>query len=133
GVFQKILELVALCSENFCRQLRSDFYAGNGRIFGNIADFVHLDAGLTCKRSFQLFRKGCRFCISCRKRANESRELGLREIRTEVNAGDSGSGQELSETALCSSGTEWNTVQQNLRTRGTEQKSAIAAFIECRA
>src|SRR5262249_8721485 len=128
--FQKILEFVALSTKNFCSQLRGDFHARNGRILSNVADFVHLDAGFSGKRSFQLFCKRCGFCISGGNAANKVGKMRLRQIGSEMNAGNTGSGKELCETALCGGCTERDAIQQDLCARSAEQKSAVAAFVE---
>jgi hypothetical protein len=46
GIFEEIFEFVALRPEHFLRQLRGDFDARDGGIFGHIANFIHLDAGI---------------------------------------------------------------------------------------
>jgi len=114
GVIKKIFEFVALRSENFCSELRCNFYAGNRRIFCDIADFVDLDAGFTGKCGFQLFGKRSGFCISSWKGADKSRKMRLHQIRRKVDARNSGSGQKLCETAFRSSSTKRYAIEQNL-------------------
>jgi hypothetical protein len=89
GVFEEIFEFVASRPENFLRKLRRHLDARYGRILGDVADFVHLDAGVSRQRGFQLFRERRRLGISAGERAHKSRELRLREQWREMDAGDS--------------------------------------------
>src|SRR5882724_5993098 len=56
-ILQKVFELVALRSKNSRSQLRRDFRAGYGRIFGDIANLVDLDGGVSSEGGLQLFSK----------------------------------------------------------------------------
>jgi hypothetical protein len=87
-IFKEIFEFVALRAQHFLCQLRRHLDPGHGRIFRHVADFIHLDAGLSCQRGLQLFRQRRRLGIPARERAHESRKLRLRQCRRKVNAGD---------------------------------------------
>jgi hypothetical protein len=50
GIFEEILELIALGAESFRGELCSYFDPRNGRIFGNVTNLVDLDAGFTGER-----------------------------------------------------------------------------------
>jgi hypothetical protein len=47
GVFKEIFEFVARRPEDFLRKLRRHLDARYRRVFRNVADFIHLDAGLS--------------------------------------------------------------------------------------
>jgi hypothetical protein len=55
GVFKEFAELFALRAERLRRQLRRHFDSRHRRIFRHVADFVHLDTGVSAHRGFQLF------------------------------------------------------------------------------
>jgi hypothetical protein len=76
-IFQKIPELVALCSENFCSQLRRDFHARDRRVFGDVANLIYFDTGLSRERGFELLREGSGLCVSGGKRTHETGKLRL--------------------------------------------------------
>lgn len=80
GVFEEILELVALRTESLSGKLRGDFNSGDGRIFRNVSDFVDLDARFAGKRGFQLFRQRGWLGVAAGKCAHKSGELRLRQI-----------------------------------------------------
>jgi hypothetical protein len=88
-VFKEVPELVARRAEYLLRKLRGNLDARHRSVFRNIADFIHLDAGVSRQRGFQLFGEGGRLGVSAGKGAHKSRELGLRESRGKMNARDS--------------------------------------------
>jgi hypothetical protein len=57
GIFKKISEFVAGSSKSFGGELSGNFDSSHGRIFGDIADFVDLDAVVAGQCGLQLFRK----------------------------------------------------------------------------
>jgi len=50
GVFEKVLELIALGAERFRRQLRGHFDSRNRGIFRHVTNFVDLDTGFPGQR-----------------------------------------------------------------------------------
>jgi hypothetical protein len=108
------LEFIAGGAKNFCGQVRGGFYAGDRGILGNIANLIHLDAGFTRKSGLKLVGKGRRFGVATGKSANETGELWLRERWRKVDAGDTGSDQQLREILFPGGGPEWDTIEQNL-------------------
>jgi hypothetical protein len=108
------LEFIAGGAKNFRGQVRGGFYAGDRGILGNITNLIHLDAGFTRKSGFKLVRKGRRFCVAAGKSANKTGELWLRECWRKVDAGDTGSDQQLREIFFARGGPEWDTIEQNL-------------------
>src|SRR5262249_258798 len=78
-VFEKVLELITLSTQDFCGQLCADLDAANGRIFRNITNLVYFDGGFSGERGFQLLGKRSRLCIACWKSANKPRKLRLIE------------------------------------------------------
>jgi hypothetical protein len=46
-VIKKILEFVTVRTKRFCGKLRGHFDASHGRIFRDVADFIHLNAGFS--------------------------------------------------------------------------------------
>jgi hypothetical protein len=121
GIFQEILELVALRSKHFGSELRGHLNSGDRRVFGNVADLIDLDAVFASESGFQLIGEGGRFCIAAGESAYESRELCLGQVRGKVDAGDSRGGQQLRKTAFSGSAAQWHAVQQDLISRRTEQ------------
>jgi len=88
-IFEEVSELVARRPEYLLRKLRRNLDTRDRRVFRNIADFIHLDARISCERGFQLFGQGGGLGVSAGKRAHKSRELRLRKSRGKMNARDS--------------------------------------------
>jgi len=88
GIFEEILELVASRPEHLLRKLRRHFDASHRGVFRNVADFIHLDAGVSRQRRFQLFRERSGLGISTGEGAHKSRELRLREQWRKMDAGN---------------------------------------------
>jgi hypothetical protein len=88
-IFEEVSELVARRPEYLLRKLRRNLDARHRGIFRNIADFIDLDARISCERGFQLFGQRGGLGVSAGKRAHKSRELRLRERRRKMNARDS--------------------------------------------
>jgi hypothetical protein len=51
-VFEKVFEFVARRSEYLLRKLRCNLDARHRSVFRNVADFIHLDAGISRQRGF---------------------------------------------------------------------------------
>jgi hypothetical protein len=119
-----------LRAESLRGELRRHLNSSHGRIFGDVADLVNLDAGFTGERGFQLLRERGRLCVAAGKASNKACKLGLRKIWREVNAGNSGTGEQLCETFFAGGSAQWYTVQQDLVSRSPEQEPAAAALIE---
>jgi hypothetical protein len=88
-VFEKVSEFVARRSEDLLRKLRCNLDACHRSVFRNVADFIHLDAGISRQRGFQLFGEGRGFGVSAGEGAHKARELRLRESRGKMNARNS--------------------------------------------
>jgi hypothetical protein len=110
--------------------LRGHLDSRHGRVFRDIANLVDLDARFTGERGFQLFRERGRLGVAAWKTAYEAGKLWLRQIRREVNAGNTGARQKLRETFFTGGRTERHAVQQDLVPRSSKQKPAAAALIE---
>jgi hypothetical protein len=54
GIFKEVAELVAVRAQSFRRELRGNLDSSDGRIFRDIANLVHLDAGFAGERGLQL-------------------------------------------------------------------------------
>jgi hypothetical protein len=121
GVFEEILELVALGAESFRCQLRGHLDSRHGRIFRDIANLVDLDARFTGECGFQLFSERGGLCVAAWKSAHEPRELGLRQSRSEVDAGNPRAHQHLRKTFFTGGCAERHAVQQDLIARSPEQ------------
>jgi hypothetical protein len=130
GVFEEILEFVALSTESLGGELRGHLDSRHGRIFRNIANLVDLDAGFTGERGFQLFRERGGFRVAAWKTAYEAGKLRLRQIWRKVNAGNTGACEQLRKTFFTGGRTERHAVQQDLVPRRAKQKPATAALIE---
>jgi hypothetical protein len=130
GVFEEILELVTLGAESFCGKLRGHFDSRHGGIFGDIANLVDLDARFTGEGRFQLLRERRGPGVSAGKCADKPGELWLRQIRGEVDAGNSCAGQQLRKTFFTGGCAKWHAIQQDLVSRGSKQEAAAAALIE---
>jgi len=118
GVFEEIPELVALGAEGLRSKLRGHLNASHGRIFRDITNLVYLDARFTRQRGFQLLRERGGLCVTAWKRADESGELGLRQSRREVNAGNPRAHEHLRKTFFTGGCAERHAVQQYLVSRG---------------
>jgi hypothetical protein len=46
-----------MCAQRFCGELGGNLDAGDGRIFGNVANLVNLDTGFAGERVLQLLRE----------------------------------------------------------------------------
>jgi bifunctional pyridoxal-dependent enzyme with beta-cystathionase and maltose regulon repressor activities len=101
--------------------LRGHLDPRHGRIFSDVADLVDLDARFAGERRLQLFCERGRFGVAAWKTAYEAGKLWLRQIGREVNAGNTGTCQQLRETFFTSGCAEWHTVEQNLIPRGSQQ------------
>jgi hypothetical protein len=89
GVFEEVSKFVARRAQYLLRKLRRNLDARHRRVFRNVADFIHLDAGISGQRGFQLFGKRRRLGVPAGKSAHKSRKLRLRESRGKMNARDS--------------------------------------------
>jgi hypothetical protein len=89
GVFEEVSKFVARRAQDLLRKLRRHLDPRHRRIFRHVADFIHLDAGISRQRDLQLFGQRRRLGVSAGERAHKSRELRLRERRRKMNARDS--------------------------------------------
>jgi len=87
-VFKEISKFVTRRAQHFLRKLRRNFDPRHGRIFRNVADFIHLDASVSRQSAFQLFRKRRRLRISAGEGAHKSRKLRLCERGRKMYARD---------------------------------------------
>jgi hypothetical protein len=87
-ILEEIPEFVALGAESLGSKLRGHLDSRHGGIFRNVANLVDLDTRFTGERGFQLFCERGGLCVSAGKSAHESRELGLRQSRGKVDAGN---------------------------------------------
>jgi hypothetical protein len=113
-IFKNIAQFVAACAQRLGRQLRRHLDSRDGAVFGNKPNLVNLDARLSRHRCLQLLRQLAGFCPAAGKRAHKARELRLRQIFREVNAGDSGRCQQLRKTPLPRGRSQRHAVQQDL-------------------
>jgi hypothetical protein len=74
-IIEQILKFFACGAKNFCSKVRGRFYSCDRGIFGDVTNLVHLDAGFSCKRGFQLICKRSWFCIAAGKGADKAGEL----------------------------------------------------------
>jgi hypothetical protein len=112
--------------------LRRNFNPRHGAVFRHKPYFVDLDAGVSRQRRLQLFRKLVGLGVAARKRAHEPRELRLRQVFCEVNAGDSRRGQQLRETPLACRRSQRHSIQQDLVSGSSQQHAGCAAFHQSR-
>jgi hypothetical protein len=52
GIFKEFAELIALCAQRLCGQLRRHLDSGDRGIFRHVADFIHFDTGVSAERGF---------------------------------------------------------------------------------
>jgi hypothetical protein len=95
-------------------KLRGHLDPSHGRIFRHVANLVDLDAGLTGERGLQLFRERGGLCVAARKTAHKAGKLWLRQIRREMDAGNTGACEQLRETFFTRGCAEGHAVQQDL-------------------
>jgi hypothetical protein len=129
-VFEEVSELIALRSQYFAGQLRGDLDPGHRRIFCHVSDFIHFDAGISCGRGLELFGQRGRLCVSAGRRADEARELRLSQSRREVDAGDSGGGEQLRETSFAGRRPQRHAIEQDLIARSAEKHAAPPAILQ---
>jgi hypothetical protein len=115
GIFKNIAQFVAAGAQHLGRQLRRHLDSGHGTVFRNKPNLVDPDTRVSRHGRLQLFRQLAGFCVAAWKRAHKTRELRLRQIFREVNAGDSGSRQQLRKTPLARGRSQRHAVQQDLR------------------
>ena len=89
GVFEEVSKFVSRRAEYLLRKLRRNLDARHRSVFRDVADFIHLDAGISCQRGFQLFGQRGRLGVSAREGTHKPRELRLRKSRGKMNARDS--------------------------------------------
>ncbi len=116
-ILEEILEFVALCSQDFCCELRRDLYASYRRIFRDVPNLVDLDGRFACKCGLELLSERSWLGITGGKCAHKTRELGLCQIRCEMDAGDTGRRKKLRKTTFSRSRAKGDTVEQNLCAR----------------
>jgi hypothetical protein len=124
------LKLVAGGAENLGSEIRGSLDTSNGRILGDITDFIYLDAGFTGERAFELLGKRGGLGVSAGEGADEARKLRLGESRRKMDAGDTGRDQELRKTLFTGGGAKGHTIEENLIAGSSEEKTAAAAFIQ---
>jgi hypothetical protein len=99
-IFENVTELVALASQHLGGQLCRDFDPRNGLIFRYKPDLIDSYAGIPGQSGFQLFGQSGSFGAAGGERPDKPRELCLRGVWREVNAGNPRRGQELRKTSL---------------------------------
>ncbi len=119
-----------MSAQNLRRKVRRHLDPGDRRIFGHIANFVDLDAGVARERRFQLLGQRRRLRVSAGKAAHKARKLRLRSGRAKVDAGDAGRGKELREGALTGGGAQRHAIQQDLIPGRPQQQAAAAALVQ---
>jgi len=132
-IFEYVPILVPAAAQHFGGQLRRYLDARYRPIFRDIANFVDLDAGFSSERRFQLLGQLAWLVVSAGKRAHKSRKITLRCIGRKMNAGDSGSRQQLREALLGCGRTQGHAVQNDLITRSSQQQPRISAVIQSKA
>jgi hypothetical protein len=129
-VLKNFPEFISLRAQHFRRQLRRNFYSRHRTVFRHESNFIDANARVAGHRRFQLFGKRTWLGISAREGARKSRELRLGKIWCEVNTRDTGTSQKLRETFFRRRRSQRHSVQQNLVSRGAQQESRIAAFLQ---
>jgi hypothetical protein len=130
GIFEEVLELVARSAQHFLCELRRYFNSRHRRIFRDVSNLIDFDRRVAGKCGLQLFGERGRLGVAAWEGAHKARKLRLGEWGSKVNAGNSGSGQQLRKAAFARSGAQRHTVQQNLRSGGSQKHTASAAIIE---
>jgi hypothetical protein len=130
GIIEQILKFFAGGAQNFCSQVGGGFYSRDRGIFGDVTNLVHLDAGFSRKGGLQLIRKGSWFCIAAGKGADEAGELRLSQRGRKVNAGNTGSDQQLRKTFFAAGCSERHAIEQDLIAGSAEQKARTSAFVQ---
>jgi hypothetical protein len=129
-VFEEVLKFVSRRSQHLLGKLRRHLDPRHGRIFRHVANFIHLDAGVSRQRGFQLFGKRRRLGVSAGEGAHKSRELRLRECGRKMNTRDSRGSQKVREASFAGSRSQRHAVQQNLRARRSQKHTTAAAVIQ---
>ncbi|OLC88681.1 MAG: hypothetical protein AUH88_00600 [Acidobacteria bacterium 13_1_40CM_4_61_5] len=130
-IFQHLLELVAVGSQDRGRQLRRHLHTGNTGILGHVANLVDLDTRVAGQSRLQLLRHLRGLRIPCGKCPGKTRKLRLCQRGREVNAGDPGGGQKLRKTPLGRAGPQRLAVKKDLVAGRAEQDTASPARLQC--
>jgi hypothetical protein len=99
-IFKYVAVFFSRAAQHLRGQLRGNLDASHGTIFRNVANLVDPDARFASQRGLQLFRQHTGFIVSARKRAHESRKVALCGVGGKMNAGDTGTHQQLREALL---------------------------------
>jgi hypothetical protein len=132
-IFKNVAVFVSRSPEHFGSQLRRHLDPGHGSVFGHVANFVDLDVAPSGQRRFQLLRQLAGLVVSARKRAYKTRKVALCCVGRKMNAGDSGTGQELRETFFRRRCAQRHAIEHDLISRRAEQQPRISALIQGRA
>jgi len=129
-VFEEVLKFVARRAQHLLRKLGSHLDPRHGGVFRHVANFIHLDARVSCQRGFQLFCERRRLRVSAGEGANKSRKLRLRKRGGKMDARDSRGSQKVRKASFAGCRSQWHAVQQNLCARRSKKHTATAAVIQ---
>src|SRR5229473_1026053 len=133
GIFKNIAELVALPTQHLGGELRGNLESGNRTVLGHETNFVYFDTRIPGQSGLQLFRERTGFRVARGKCPHESCELPLEKVWSEMDAGDSGVGQQLRKGFFRRArGAHWHAVHQDLVSGGSQQQPSIRALVQRR-
>ena len=126
GAAEPFLNAVGIGAQSLCGESGGDARVGKARVFSDEANFVDADAGMGAvgEMDGEAIGKGCGFRPRFHKALNEIGEFHTLDPRQETDAGHSGGVEEIREVAFGGAGFKRDTVEEELRARGTQEQAA---------
>jgi hypothetical protein len=124
-VIEPFLKLVLVFAERGGRKLCGHAGIFQTRVRRDKADLIQAYALGAGECGFQLYGKFRGLCFACRKRTGKPANLFLCDGGEKLNAGESGSGKQLSELLFGGSAFQGNAVKQQLRTSRAQHEARV--------
>jgi hypothetical protein len=130
---EPVLDAIGLGAESLYCQLRGDTSFRETCVLSDEANLVDADAGVAfwSKELFEPVGERGYLRAGFHEGSYEVCELVALDVGSETDAGDARSGEQIGKATLCGGGFERYAVKEKLRTRGTQQKAALASGINC--
>jgi hypothetical protein len=126
-IIQPVLELSFAAAQGLRSQRGDNLVPRVGGVFAHKSHFVDLDPRIALQRAAQLVdqRLGAAGCAAGGKGAHKLRQTGLRAGGREMDAGDSGIGEEARKAAFRRRGFQRHSVDVELSARGPQQQAGF--------
>jgi hypothetical protein len=132
-IVQHLLERILFVTKRRRRDLCGHTRVFQSRIRGHETNFVYANASRTCDSFLQLHREFGRLGFPSWKGVCKFCQLALGDLGSKLNAGQSGSREQLRELLFGGTSFERNTIKQQLGPGGAEQQTALGILGNCRA